>query len=221
MLSTLFLALKSFFRKSSETTDTSPPTFAVEPEPPTPRPLPSYPSIANLDPQTAIYSVEIEVIFTRDSYGKMRNKDCVSTAFVEVHQCLSEGVILPYGGSDTKWDIYDLPTSRTEYYGTKQHGLFMRAEPKTSGHGTHGESGYWQFTGLPPQVKISGEHHVDYRMPSSRLKLLAEGIYECQGYWLIQNFALALREAIGGEWFFHEGTWSQTAPQNPITSDSM
>lgn len=85
----------------------------------------------------------------------------------------------------------------------------MQAVPKTSGHGAHGESGYWTFTGLPSRVKITGEHHIDYRMPTSRLKLLAEGLYECQGHWLIQNFALELREAVGGEWQFNEGTWSQ------------
>lgn len=178
------------------------------------KPSPNYPGIANLDPQSAIYSVELEVVFTRATYPKMRNKGGVSTAFVEACQCLSDGVTMPYITSETTWDEYDLPTSRTEDYGKKEQGLFMHAVPKTSGHGAHGESGYWTFTGLRPHIKITGEHHVDYRMPNSRLKLLAEGLYECQGHWLIQNFALELREAIGGEWQFQEGIWSQILETN-------
>ena len=209
MPSKLLLALKRLFTRPIAPPEAVPQTFEVEPL--VQKPIPTYPEVANLDPQTAIYSVEIEVIFTRATYDKMRNKGCVSTAFVEAYQCLSEGVTIPYMDSETKWDEYDLPTSRTEEYGTKEQGLFMRAEPKTSGHGAHGESGYWTFTGLPPRIKITGEHHVDYRMPTSRLKLLAEGLYECQGHWLIQNFALELREAIGGDWQFNEGTWSQPA----------
>lgn len=207
MLSKLLLALKRLFGSPTVSREAELPSCEIEPI--VQKPTPNYPQIANLDPQTAVYSVELEVVFTRATYPKMRNKDGVSTAFVEVYQCLSKGVTVPFRDSNTKWDEYDLPSSRTEQYGTDAQGLFMQAVPKTSGHGAHGESGYWTFTGLPSRVKITGEHHIDYRMPTSRLKLLAEGLYECQGHWLIQNFALELREAVGGEWQFNEGTWSQ------------
>jgi hypothetical protein len=223
MPSKLLVALKRLFKKPTTSSSAAkpsnaipPPLIELGPAPPAPSPKPSYPEIANLDPQTAIYSVEIEVIFTRDTYDQVRSKSGLSTAFIEAYQCLSEGVTVPYSDSETKWDEYGLPTSRTESYGTEKQGLFLHASPKTSGHGTHGESGYWTFTGLPSRIKITGEHHIDYRKPTSRLKLVAEGLYECQGYWLIQNFALALRTAIGGDWYFHEGTWSQTAPQSPV-----
>ncbi len=215
MPSKLFLAIKRFFKLPNDSPiaapEAEPPFIEIEPQ----KPLPHYPQIADLDPQTAIYSLELGVIFTKATYSRMREKSCVSNAFVEVYLCLSDGVTIPFMDSETKWDEYDLPTSRTEEYGIKEQGLFMRAEPKTSGHGAHGESGYWTFTGLPPSIKITGEHHVDYRMPTSRLNLLAEGLYECQGHWLIQNFALELREAIGGEWQFNEGTWSQPVNQMP------
>jgi hypothetical protein len=215
MLSELFFAIKRFFKVANDspiaTPKTEPPFIEIEPE----KPLPNYPQITLHNLQSAIYSVDLEVIFTKATYSCMRENSCVSNAFVEVYQCLSEGVKILYMDSETKWDEYDLPTSRTEEYGTKEQGLFMHAVPKTSGHGAHGESGYWTFTGLPPHIKITGEHHVDYRMPTSRLKLIAKGLYECQGHWLIQNFALELREAIGGEWNFNEGTWSQPVTQLP------
>ena len=185
MPSDRFLALRRFFRIPTHT----PEMESCAPEP------------------TCV--VEVEVTFTKSTYSSMRSKDLISRAFREVYEYLDGGTELSGGESDTKWDEYGMPTSRTELHGTTGKGLFMWADPKVSGHGAHGESASWSFNGLPDNLKVTGEHHVDYRMPTSRLGMRAEGVDPRQAEWIKQHFALALRNAIGGKWHLTDGKWSQ------------
>lgn len=68
------------------------------------------------------------------------SNDLISRAFREIYEYLDGGTELSGGESDTRWDEYGMPTSRTERHGTTGKGLFMWADPKVSGHGAHGES---------------------------------------------------------------------------------
>ncbi len=114
--------------------------------------------------------------------------------------CTGRVVIKSEPVSEISYDEFSNPVARTMHYGDRSYGLYMRAEPLTSGVGVHGEEAHWKFMGLPDGMEVAAQSRLDMRGGSGNfygVKIEGDNINIGECISFLENiFALEIKKIV-------------------------